>query len=80
MLANAWIVLGLEADQKIAEIDRHQDRERDQKSDQQFLAAAGVFGRIAVDQGVGPEMPADVGEQPEAIEAEGDEFEARRRA
>ena len=69
------IVLGLETDQKIAEIDRHQDRERDQKSDQQLLAAAGIFGGIAIDQCVGPEMAADVGEQPEPIEAEGDEFQ-----
>ena len=69
------IALGLEADEKIAEIDRHQDRERDQKSDQQLLAAAGIFGGIAIDQGVGPEMAADVGEEPEPIEAEGDEFQ-----
>ena len=69
------IALGLETDQKIAEIDRHQDRERDQKSDQQLLAAAGIFGGIAIDQRVGPEMAADVGEEPEPIEAEGDEFE-----
>src|SRR5204862_7340001 len=71
------ITLGLETDEKITEIDRHQDRKRDQKADQQLLAAAGIFGGIAVDQGVGPEMAADVGEQPEPIEAEGDELQRR---
>jgi hypothetical protein len=60
---------------KITEIDRHQDRERDQKADQQLLAAAGIFGGIAIDQGVGPEMAADVGEKPEPIKAEGDELQ-----
>src|SRR6185503_16891156 len=62
------IMLGLETDQKIAEIDRDQDRERDQKSDQQLLAAAGIFGGIAIDQCVGPEMASDIGEEPESIE------------
>jgi hypothetical protein len=68
-------MLGLQTNQKIAEIDRHQDRKRDQKSDQQLLAAAGIFGGIAIDQCVGPEMTADVGEEPEPIKAEGDELQ-----
>ena len=50
MLAKRLEALGLEADEKIAEIDRHQDRERDQESDQQFLAPAGIFRGIAIDQ------------------------------
>ena len=63
--------------QEIAEIDRHQDRQRDQKADQEFAAAAGIFGRIAVDHRVRPQMAADVGDEPEAVEAERDQLEAR---
>jgi hypothetical protein len=36
---------------------------------------AGVFGGIAVDQGVGPEVAADVGGEPETIKTDGHEFQ-----
>ena len=75
MLANALKRSASRPIEKIGEIDRHQDRQREQESDQQLLAAAGIFGGIAVDHGVGPQMTADVGGEPEPVEADGDEFQ-----
>ncbi|MGY3076282.1 hypothetical protein ACVWZZ_002653 [Bradyrhizobium sp. LM6.10] len=67
--------LELDADEKIGEIDRHQDREREQKADQQLLGPAGILGGIAIDRSVRPQMTADVGDEPEPVEAEGDELQ-----
>ncbi|MGY4219231.1 hypothetical protein ACVMFB_005730 [Bradyrhizobium sp. USDA 4522] len=68
-------MLRLDADQEVAEIDRHQDRERDQEADQELLAAAGIFRRVAIDLAVRPQMTADVGGEPEPVEADRDQFE-----
>ncbi|MET3262649.1 hypothetical protein ABIF38_004155 [Bradyrhizobium japonicum] len=68
-------MLRLDADQEIAEIDRHQDRERDQEADQELLAAAGIFRRVAIDLAVRPKMTADVGGEPEPVEADRDQLE-----
>ncbi|MEY9426334.1 hypothetical protein ABH975_001649 [Bradyrhizobium ottawaense] len=67
--------LELDADQEVGEVDRHQDREREQEADQQLLGAAGIFGGIAVDRGVRPQMTTDVGDEPEPVEAEGDQLQ-----
>jgi hypothetical protein len=60
---------------KACEIQRHEDRHREQKADQQFLRGAGIFRCVAVHRGVRPQMPPHVGRQPEAIEAERHQFE-----
>ena len=67
--------LGLEADEKIGEIDRHQDRERDQEPDQQFLARPVYSAPSPSICGIGPEMAADVGGEPKPVKAEGHELQ-----
>jgi hypothetical protein len=66
---------GFDRDQEIGEIDRNEDSERKQEADQELLAASGIFRPIAVDCGVRPHMPADVGGKPEAVEADGDKLQ-----
>ena len=75
MLAKACSVLGFEADKKIAEVDRHQDRHRDQKADQQFACRGRYIRRHRRRHRVRPQMAADVGDQPETVEAECDDLE-----
>jgi hypothetical protein len=41
--------LDLNADQEIDEIDRHQDRKREKKTDQKLPRGAGIFRGIALD-------------------------------
>ncbi|MGY4433854.1 hypothetical protein ACVWWO_006331 [Bradyrhizobium sp. F1.13.1] len=67
--------LELDADKEVSEVDRHQDREREQEADQELLGPPGIFGGVAVDRGVRPQMTTDVGDEPEPVEAEGDELE-----
>src|SRR4029077_8747785 len=75
--AKSLEALGLDADEEIGQIDRDQNRKREQKSQQQLLAASGIFGGIPVDLGMRPQMPADIGGQPKSIEPDGDEFQRR---
>jgi hypothetical protein len=46
--------LGLDADQKVSEIDRRQDRERKQKAKQELLGGPGIFQRMAFDRSARP--------------------------
>jgi len=66
---------GFNADQKIGQIDRHDDRKREQKADQQFLAASGIFEGVVVNRRIRPQMAPDVGGKPEAIKTDGYELE-----
>ncbi len=66
---------GFDADQKIDQVDRHDDREREQEADQQFLAASGIFECVVVNRRIRPQMPPDVGGKPEAIKTERNELE-----
>jgi hypothetical protein len=45
------LALVLEADQEMSQEERSQNRRRDQKTDQQLLASAGIFERVAIDLG-----------------------------
>ncbi len=69
------VAFRLDADEEVGEIDRHKDREREQKSDQQFPATSGVFRRVAIERGMRPQMTADVGGEPEPVEAEGNQLQ-----
>ena len=63
--------LGREAEDEIDDIDRAEHRERDHEADRKLAPGAGVFEALAADEGLAPKMPADVGDEPEPIEARG---------
>ena len=67
----------IERDDEEADVDRHQQRDRDQKTDQQFDRRAGVFETFIQHLGVGPEETAHIGREPEAVDAERDEEQQR---
>ena len=78
MLAKALAALRLDADQEIGEIDRHQDREREQKTDQELLGACRYIPAASPSIDVfDHRCAADVGREPKAVEAGGDQFEQR---
>ena len=60
----------LSATNEKSEIDRHQDRDCDQKTDQQFGGGAVVFEGLAGDLGVRPQETPHVGREPEPVDAE----------
>src|SRR5262249_36443827 len=72
--------LGLDADQEIYQIDRRQNRERKQKADEELPGGPGVFGGMAIDGRARPQRAADIGGEPEAIKAAGNQFEQRAAA
>ncbi len=47
------VALGLEADEKINEIHRRQNGEREQKAQQEFAARAEIFQRVAAENSYG---------------------------
>ncbi len=76
----ALVTLGLHSDEKVGKVDRDQDGHREQEADQELLAATGIFGGIAVDRCVDPQVPANVGGQPEPVEPERNQFDGRTAA
>jgi hypothetical protein len=52
-------------------MDWHHDREGNQEADEELPAAAGIFELSSPICVCDHKMPADVGDEPEAIEAEG---------
>ena len=64
-----------DAEYRIRDVEGHQDRQSDEEADEQFLGGAGIFERLPVDLRVRPQMPAHLGDEPEAIEAEGGNLE-----
>ena len=59
------------------DIDRNKDRDREQKAEQKLGREPVIFERLAGDLGIGPEKAANVGHQPEPIDAERDEQQSR---
>ena len=59
------------------DVDRNKDRYREQKSEQKLGREPVIFERLAGDLGIGPEKAANVGHQPEPIDAERDEQQSR---
>jgi hypothetical protein len=63
------IALGGEPDQEIDEINWDKDRQREKEAVEQFSSRAEIFKRVAAEQRAAPKVAADVGCEPEAIEA-----------
>ncbi len=59
-----------ERDDEEHRIERHQDGERHQEAEQQFAGGAGVFEAVARQFGFRPQEAADVGGEPEPVDAE----------
>ncbi len=60
----------IECCQKDHGVNRDQDRDCDQKSEQELKCRSGIFQRFAGDLGVRPEESANVGRQPEPVDSE----------
>src|SRR2546421_11391394 len=59
-----------EGGEKKRNVDRHQQRDRDEEPKQQLTRSADIFEAIARDLGIAPEKTPNVGREPEAIDAE----------
>src|SRR3954464_2247124 len=59
--------------EKKYDVDRHQQRNRDQKAEKKLSRGADVFEAIPPDLGVAPEKAPHIGREPEAIDAERDQ-------
>ena len=77
MPANSPAVPMLSAATNKRHVDRHQDGDRDQESDQQLRRRAVVFEVVAGDLGVRPQEAAHVGREPEPVDAERDREQKR---
>ena len=71
------LALGFDAQKKESEIDRGENGERDEESDQQFARRAVIGEGVAVQRRMGPEVLADFRREPETVEAEGHDLEQR---
>src|SRR5262249_48360180 len=63
--------------QEVDQINRREDAEGQQRTKKQFLGAARVFQRVAVNRCAVPDVTADIRPQPEPIEAYSNEFKQR---
>src|ERR1700730_8748848 len=59
-----------ERGEKKHHVDRHQQHDGNQEAEQKLARGADVFKAVARDLGIAPEETANVGREPEAIDAE----------
>ena len=59
-----------ECDDEQPGIERQQDRDRDQEAEQQLARSPDIFETLAGELGAGPQMAADIGGEPEPVDAE----------
>jgi hypothetical protein len=74
------VLLGLHADQKIGEIDRREYDERENESEQKLASRAEIFERVSADGRVRLQIAANVGREPETVEAGRDQAQQRASA
>lgn len=71
------VALRRQSDKEIGEVDGREDRQGEEKAVEQLAPGSEIFQRVAAEERPAPQVTADAGREPEAVEAGGDELEER---